>query len=83
MEGGEAVTFRQFKKWCSQREAEGHWDYDEAKFCLAILSVMKQVPFWKRRRAWKKIKNAVTTIAGCPDVLRTVAITGEWKCKID
>ena len=77
------MTFRKFKKWCSDRELDGHWDHEEARFCLAVLSAMKRLPFWKRRRAWKKIKNAMDCHGVDTAVLRNVAITGEWVCKID
>ena len=53
------MTFRKYRRWCSERECEGNWDEYEAEFCLKLLNRLLKLPFWKRRRAWNRIKRSV------------------------
>ena len=53
------MTFREFGRWCNERACDGIWSLHEAKFCIGILENMFNVPFWKRRKVWKRIENGV------------------------
>ena len=53
------MTFKQFKLWCGDRVCDGRWSFDDAKFCVDLLDDMNQIPWWRRKRTWKKIENKV------------------------
>lgn len=48
------MTFKQFNAWCNDRACDGCWGMLEAMACLDINSKIRDVPFWKREKLWKK-----------------------------
>ena len=50
------MTFKQFKRWCSDRACDGCWGYEEALFCCELIRDMMKIPWWKREKVWKKIE---------------------------
>lgn len=54
------MKYRQFVDWCNQRACDGRWSYDTAVFCIKIVDCINSLPFWKRKRAWREIRDAVT-----------------------
>ena len=48
------MTFKQFNAWCSERACDGCWGMLEAMACLDINGKIRDVPFWKREKLWKK-----------------------------
>ena len=53
------MTLRKFRQWCNDRACDGYWNLDEATFCGDLLSNMSKLPFWKKRRAWNRLKYGV------------------------
>ena len=53
------MTFKEFKLWCGDRVCDGRWGFDDAKFCIDLLDDMARIPWWRRKRVWKKIENKV------------------------
>lgn len=53
------MNFREFRRWCNDRACDGCWSLDVEKFCIGLLDNMQKIPFWKKRKAWNKIKNGV------------------------
>lgn len=48
------MTFKEYEKWCYARVCDGCWSYDTARFCIGVLMFIKDLPFWKRKEAWRK-----------------------------
>lgn len=53
------MTFKQFKKWCSDRACDGCWGYNDALYCIELIQNMMKIPWWKRNKVWKKIETQV------------------------
>ena len=49
------MTWREFQKWCNERACDGLWGYKECEVCVAILRLIRSLPFWKRKHMWKLI----------------------------
>ena len=55
------MTFKQFKRWCNDRACDGCWGYEEAVLCCEIIGNMMKIPWWRRKKTWKKIEIQVLT----------------------
>ena len=55
------MTFKEFVIWCNERACDGCWGMNEAMICIAITSEIKNKPFWKRKKEWKKFEDEVVT----------------------
>lgn len=55
------MTFKEFVIWCNERACDGCWGMNEATICIAIISEIKNKPFWKRKKEWKKFEDEVVT----------------------
>lgn len=55
------MTFKEFVIWCNERACDGCWGMNEAMICIAIMSEIKNKPFWKRKKEWKKFEDEVVT----------------------
>ena len=53
------MTFKQFKQWCNGRACDGCWGSHDALYCINLIENMKKIPWWKRKRVWKKIEHSV------------------------
>lgn len=53
------MTYKEFIAWCNERACDGCWDMETAIHCLNIITVMKSVPFWRRKKLWIAIKNDI------------------------
>ena len=53
------MTYKEFRKWCNDRACDGCWGYKEAVLCIELLQNMRKIPWWKRRKEWKKIETQV------------------------
>lgn len=51
------MKYKEFVKWCNDRACDGMWSMETALVCIRILSDIRQLPFWKRKKAWMKIKS--------------------------
>lgn len=51
------MTYKQFRHWCNERACDGCWGYLEASLCIDVMSEINKLPFWKREKAWKMVKN--------------------------
>lgn len=48
------MTYKEFKKWCTDRCFDGYWGHKEALICLNVCSEIDKLPFWKRQKTWKE-----------------------------
>lgn len=48
------MKFKEFKKWCNNRAADGCWSFNIAMVCIRIVEEVHQQPFWKREKFWKE-----------------------------
>lgn len=55
------MTFKEFVIWCNDRACDGCWGMNEAMICIAIVEGVKNKPFWKRKKEWKKLEDEVVT----------------------
>lgn len=51
------MTFKEFVIWCNDRACDGCWGMNEAMICIAIVEGVKNKPFWKRKKEWKKLED--------------------------
>lgn len=49
------MTYNQFVTWCNERAADGCWGLLVSVLCLDIIREVKEVPFYKRKKAWNRI----------------------------
>lgn len=52
----EGMTWREFQQWCNERACDGCWGYTEAKICIDVITRIRKLPFWHRKKAWKKVE---------------------------
>ena len=55
------MKFKDFVKWCNERACDGCWSMGTAIFCINIMDGINNLPFWKRKKEWEKIKDTVET----------------------
>lgn len=73
------MTYRQFYRWCSKRAHDGCWGYATAVRCLNVIDVMKEIPFWRRKKEWKQYEQMVLTELVNPTNERIrVLLEGSW-----
>ena len=53
------MTFKQFREWCNERACDGCWGYSDALCCTELINIMMKIPWWKRKKVWKKIAPTV------------------------
>lgn len=53
------MTFKQFQRWCNDRACDGCWGYKEALLCIEVLDDINQLPFWRRKKAWREIEDRI------------------------
>lgn len=53
------MSFAEFKDWCNQRCCDGCWGSYEAMTCMQIGTTIQSLPFWKRKKAWKEIRDEI------------------------
>lgn len=51
------MKYKEFVDWCNERACDGCWDMETATLCLNVITTMKSVPFWRRKKLWTAIKN--------------------------
>ena len=53
------MTFKEFSGWCNKRACDGCWDMSTAICCIEICRKINDLPFWKRGKAWGKVRDYV------------------------
>ena len=53
------MTFKEFVEWCNDRACDGCWGMIEAMTCIDIISNIRKLPFWKRKKAWMEKQQQV------------------------
>lgn len=48
------MKFKEFKKWCNNRAADGYWSFNIAMVCIRIVEEVLQQAFYKREKFWKE-----------------------------
>ena len=56
------MTYREFVSWCNERACDGCWDFDTATLCCRVIDIISQMPFWRRKKAWREIKDSVENV---------------------
>ena len=46
------MTFKEFAEWCNDSACDGRLGMIEAMTCIDIISNIRKLPFWKRKKAW-------------------------------
>ena len=46
------MTFKEFVEWCNDRACDGCWGMIESMTCIDIISNIRKLPFWKRKKEW-------------------------------
>ena len=52
----EGMTWKEFQKWCNERACDGCWGYREARTCIRVMEYIRKLPFWRRKKTWKKVE---------------------------
>ena len=53
------MKYKEFVAWCNQRACDGCWSMGTALYCIGIMRKIDSLPFWKREKEWRKIKDEV------------------------
>lgn len=53
------MKYKEFVAWCNQRACDGCWSMETALYCIVIMRKIDSLPFWKREKEWRKIKDEV------------------------
>lgn len=48
------MKFKKFISWCSDRAADGCWDYMTATYCINIIEEVGKERWWHREKYWKQ-----------------------------
>lgn len=48
------MTYKEFKKWCNERAADGRWPLHYALYCLDVYDSIYNTHFWKREKIWRE-----------------------------
>lgn len=56
------MTYKEFIAWCHERACDGCWSIEIATVCLNVITTVKSVPFWQRKKLWLKIKDNVEAV---------------------
>lgn len=51
------LSFKEFVHWCNERACDGCWSMGTAIMCMDIMHMVKDKPFWKRKKAWAEIND--------------------------
>ena len=46
------MTYKEFFRWCEDRALDGCWGYRTAVACLNVHRIIRETPFWKRKKVW-------------------------------
>jgi len=52
------MKYKEFKKWCNKRAADGMWDIRTAMKCIEVMRVVDKFWFWKRDKIWREYYEA-------------------------
>lgn len=72
------MKFKKFISWCSDRAADGCWDYTTATYCINIIEEVSKERWWRREKYWRKnyeksvIKDVIIPIEERIDSLKSV-----------
>lgn len=55
------MTYKEFVSWCNERACDGCWDSSTAIYCIEVMTTIEALPFWKRKKEWLKVKDAIET----------------------
>lgn len=55
------MTYKEFVAWCNARACDGCWSMGTAIYCIDIMRKINRLPFWKRKKEWLKVKDAIET----------------------
>lgn len=61
-EGMGRMKYKEFVDWCNERACDGCWDIETAILCGRAIDLISSVPFWKRKKIWKKLKDKAAII---------------------
>lgn len=50
------MTYKEFKKWCTDRVYDCRWGMQDAMLCIQTLELINRTPFWKRKKVWKAVE---------------------------
>lgn len=53
------MKYKEFRKWCNNRSADGCWSMHTAMFCINIMDHIDGFYFWRREKVWKEFENEV------------------------
>lgn len=59
------MKYKEFKKWCNERAADGMWDILTAMKCIEVMRVVDKFWFWKHL---PKEMTQPVVVYGCPSV---------------
>ena len=48
------MKYKEFKKWCNERAADGMWAILTAMKCIEAMRVVDKCWFWKRDKIWRE-----------------------------
>ena len=55
------MSFKEFVEWCNQRACDGCWSMGTAIYCIDVTARINKLPFWKREKEWRKIRDDIET----------------------
>ena len=53
------MTYEEFLNWCNERSCDGCWGFTEAAICIGVMNRVRNAPFGKRRKVWKKLEPVI------------------------
>ena len=56
------MTYKEFCEWMNERACDGCWGLKEAIYCIEVRRTIGSLPFWRRRKAWMKVRPTAEAI---------------------
>ena len=53
------MTYKEFVNWCNRRACDGCWSMGTAIYCIEVVKKINDLPFWKRKKEWLKVKDTI------------------------
>ena len=53
------MKYKEFVDWCNLRACDGRWSVIQAIRCIETMSMINSMPFWKREKEWRKIRDEI------------------------
>lgn len=56
------MTYKEFFRWCNNRASDGCWGYETAIVCINVYHIIRETPFWKRKKIWNEYEHEIVKL---------------------